>query len=53
MANRRAYRPDRHVYRTMRMNTIGRRRGAQWAIVIVAIVLVIALALGLRWFLRG
>jgi hypothetical protein len=53
MANRRAYRPDRHVYRKLRMNSVGRRRRWTWVLVGVAIVAVLIAALVLRWVLQS
>ncbi|HEX8343077.1 MAG TPA: hypothetical protein VF624_19395 [Tepidisphaeraceae bacterium] len=54
MANRRAYRPDRHVYRRLRMNTVGRRRRWTWVLVGIAIIVALFItAVLLRWVLRG
>jgi hypothetical protein len=52
MANRRAYRPDRHVYRRLRMNTVGQRGRLRSVIVGAALLVVVVVAYGLRLLLR-
>jgi hypothetical protein len=51
-STRRGLRPDRHVYRTMRLNRIRPRTPMFWVQLVLVIAAVIGVVLLVRWAIR-